>query len=78
MSPCFYGCDRCAEACPWNERFAHNTEVEELQPRPTLLRMGKADWQQLTRERYTEIFRKSAVKRAKFEGLKRNIDAMEP
>ena len=78
MSPCFYGCDRCAEACPWNERFAHNTEVEELQPRPTLLRMDKADWQQLTREQYTEIFRKSAVKRAKFEGLRRNIDAMEP
>lgn len=78
MSPCFYGCDRCAEACPWNERFARNTEVEELQPRPTLLCMDKADWQQLTREQYTEIFRKSAVKRAKFEGLKRNIDAMEP
>ena len=78
MSPCFYGCDRCAEACPWNERFAHNTEVEELQPRPTLLCMDKADWQQLTREQYTEIFRKSAVKRAKFEGLRRNIDAMEP
>ena len=78
MSPCFYGCDRCAEACPWNERFARNTEVEELQPRPTLLCMDKADWQQLTREQYTEIFRKSAVKRAKFEGLRRNIDAMEP
>ena len=78
MSPCFYGCDRCAEACPWNELFARNTEVEELQPRPTLLCMDKADWQQLTREQYTEIFRKSAVKRAKFEGLRRNIDAMEP
>ncbi|MDD6732762.1 MAG: tRNA epoxyqueuosine(34) reductase QueG, partial [Bacteroidales bacterium] len=45
---------------------------------PTLLCMDKADWQQLTREQYTEIFRKSAVKRAKFEGLRRNIDAMEP
>ena len=76
MGHCFYGCDRCAEACPWNERFARNTEVEELQPRPTLLCMDKADWQQLTREQYTEIFRKSAVKRAKWEGLARNLEAV--
>lgn len=76
MAPCFYGCDRCAEVCPWN-RFARPTSVEALQPRPELLSLTPAQWQELTREEYTRIFRKSAVKRAKYEGLMRNIQAME-
>lgn len=78
MSPCFYGCDRCAEVCPWNKRFARPTEVTLLQPRPAILAMKPEDWRHLTREQYQELFRKSAVKRAKFEGLTRNISAMEP
>lgn len=75
MGDCFYGCDRCAEACPWNLRFAHPTEVEELKPRQSILDMTTADWQSLTVEQYRELFRKSAVKRAKFEGIVRNIRA---
>lgn len=75
MGDCFYGCDRCAEACPWNVRFARPTEVEELKPRQSLLTMTSADWQSLTVEQYRELFRKSAVKRAKFEGIVRNIRA---
>lgn len=78
MSPCFYGCDRCAEVCPWNKRFARPTEVALLKPRQTLLAMKPEDWRHLTREQYQELFRKSAVKRAKFEGLTRNISALEP
>ena len=76
MSPCFYGCDRCAEVCPWNKRFARRTDVELLQPRQAILAMRPEDWRQLTREKYQELFRKSAVKRAKFEGLVRNIEGM--
>ena len=75
MGDCFYGCDRCAEACPWNVRFARPTEVEELKPRQSILAMTSADWQSLTVEQYRELFRKSAVKRAKFEGIVRNIRA---
>lgn len=77
MGTCFYGCDRCAEACPWNVRFAHNTEVEELKPRPSIEQMTPADWETLSVEHYRELFRKSAVKRAKFEGLQRNIQALK-
>ena len=75
MGGCFYGCDRCGEVCPWNRRFARRTDVEELLPRPALLAMGREDWQRLTQEEYTQLFRKSAVKRAKFSGLTRNIAA---
>lgn len=76
LSPCFYGCDRCAEACPWNLRFASDTPIADLQPREALLQMQNEDWKALTLEKYRQLFRKSAVKRAKFEGLKRNIDAL--
>ncbi len=73
MGECFYGCDRCADACPWNQRFAQRTAVAELQPRPTILAMTPNDWKRLDVKQYQELFRKSAVKRAKYEGLMRNI-----
>ena len=75
MGYCFYGCDRCAEACPWNQRFARATTVEELKPRKSLLNMTPTDWKNLSIEHYRQIFTHSAVKRAKFEGLMRNIRA---
>lgn len=76
MGDCFYGCDECQKVCPWN-RFAQPTEVEEFHPSELLLSMHKEDWRHLTEEQYREIFRGSAVKRAKFSGLKRNIEAIE-
>lgn len=76
MGACFYGCDRCAEVCPWN-RFAKPTDVEEFRPSEQLLKMTPEDWKQLTVEQYRAIFKGSAVKRAKFEGLKRNIQALD-
>lgn len=77
LSPCFYGCDRCAEVCPWNLRFARATGIEELRPRQPLLEMTPADWRALTEEQYRRLFKGSAVKRAKFEGLQRNIKALD-
>ncbi len=74
MGDTFYGCDRCITACPWN-RFAVPTSVEEFLPKEDLLRMTREDWRNLTVEQYRQLFKNSAVKRAKFEGLKRNITA---
>jgi epoxyqueuosine reductase len=36
--------------------------------------MTSNDWKDLTYEVFSELFKQSAVKRTKFEGLKRNID----
>ncbi|WP_081819273.1 tRNA epoxyqueuosine(34) reductase QueG [Prevotella sp. HUN102] len=74
MGNTIYGCDRCQTACPWNRFATPNTEPA-FQPKPELLQMKKEDWHNLTVEEYRQLFKGSAVKRAKFEGLKRNIDA---
>lgn len=70
---CIYGCDECLKACPWN-RYATPTEISELQPSEAFLNMTKEDWDNLTVEQYHALFKGSAVKRAKYEGLKRNIE----
>ncbi|WP_298553303.1 tRNA epoxyqueuosine(34) reductase QueG [uncultured Parabacteroides sp.] len=67
-----YGCDTCQEVCPWN-RFARPTRIEAFRPASALLSLRKEDLKVFSREEYNRIFAKSAVKRAKYEGLIRNI-----
>ncbi len=67
-----FGCDICQDVCPWN-RFSLPHREPAFTPHPDLLNMNKNDWEEITEEVFREIFRKSAVKRTKFSGLKRNI-----
>ena len=75
MGRCLYGCDRCAEVCPYNA-VAKPAAWPEFRPRPELLAMQAADWLRLTVEQYRTLFKGSAVKRAKYEGLMRNVGAL--
>ena len=68
-----YGCDICQEVCPWNQKFARESDRSEFQPRQEILNRTKEDWKKLTEKKFREIFKGSAVKRTKFAGLKRNI-----
>ncbi|MCH2085142.1 MAG: tRNA epoxyqueuosine(34) reductase QueG [Saprospiraceae bacterium] len=72
MDNWMFGCDICQEVCPWN-RFAKRHNEPMFQPHPDLLKMENREWTELTKDVFNEIFRKSAVKRTKYEGLKRNI-----
>lgn len=76
MGDTFYGCDRCQTACPWN-RLAKPNTTPELQPNDELLHMTREKWHNLTVEDYRRIFKGSAVKRAKYEGIKRNIENLK-
>lgn len=76
MGDTFYGCDRCQRACPWN-RFATPNTTPELQPREELLGMTRQKWDNLSVEDYRRLFKGSAVKRAKYDGLMRNIKALK-
>ena len=69
----FYGCDKCLRACE-QFREVQPTAEASFQPSSTLLAMQEEDWRHLTKEQYQALFRGSAVKRAKYEGLKRNIE----
>lgn len=73
MGDTFYGCDRCQKACPWN-KFAKPNTTPEFQPKEELLEMTREKWKHLTIEEYRKLFKGSAVKRAKYDGLMRNIN----
>ena len=72
MDNWMFGCDICQDVCPWN-RFSVLHNEERFQPSASLLDLSKDDWQNLREEGFQVLFQRSAVKRTKFQGLKRNI-----
>lgn len=71
-----FGCDICQEVCPWN-RFSLQHNEPWFDPHPDLLKLTKSDWEAIEEPLFQEVFRKSAVKRTKFSGLKRNISFLK-
>ena len=67
-----FGCDICQDVCPWN-KFSKPHAEPLFNPHPDLLNMTKKDWEEITEDVFKKVFKKSAVKRTKFSGLKRNI-----
>lgn len=71
-----FGCDVCQDVCPWN-RFSKPHNESSFQPNSEILNFSKKDWIEITEETFRKVFQKSAVKRTKFEGLKRNINFLK-
>lgn len=67
-----FGCDICQDVCPWN-RFSRPHQENAFSPHPDLRHLNKQDWREITEDVFRQVFKHSAVKRTKFEGLKRNI-----
>jgi epoxyqueuosine reductase len=67
-----FGCDVCQTVCPWN-RFATPHSEPAFNPPDELLFLSKNEWEEMTQEVFSVIFKNSAIKRTKYEGLKRNI-----
>jgi epoxyqueuosine reductase len=70
-----YGCDICQDVCPWN-RFQQSTEETSFEPREGNIAPSLSEILELTHDSYVERFRRSAIKRAKLTGLKRNALAL--
>ena len=68
-----FGCDICQEVCPWN-RFSKPHNESHFLPAEKLRSMNRSKWLELDEEGFQSFFRKSAVKRTTFKGLKRNIN----
>jgi epoxyqueuosine reductase len=67
-----FGCDICQDVCPWN-RFAQPSAEAAFEPIPEILNFTTGDWEELTEESFSKIFKHSPLKRAKFAGIKRNL-----
>lgn len=72
MDDWIFGCDVCQDVCPWN-RFSKSNNEPLFNPNPELLYMTKKDWEEITEDTFKKVFKNSAVKRTKLDGLKRNI-----
>jgi epoxyqueuosine reductase len=71
-----FGCDVCQDVCPWN-RFSKSHNEPLFQTTPEILSYSKSDWEEITNDTFERVFKNSAVQRAKFEGVLRNINFLK-
>ncbi|MCC5023685.1 MAG: tRNA epoxyqueuosine(34) reductase QueG [Candidatus Synoicihabitans palmerolidicus] len=67
-----YGCDICAEVCPWN-RFAVKAKSGLLASRDQLAQLELRELLEFNPERFAAVFKGTPVKRLKLRGLLRNV-----
>ena len=67
-----FGCDVCQDICPWN-RFANSTNEPGFTPIPEVLNFSANDWEAVTEASFKKIFQHSPLKRAKWNGIQRNL-----
>jgi len=72
-----FGCDTCQDVCPWN-RFSKPATEMAFSPIPAILHFRTAEWEELTEESFKEIFRHSPLKRARYAGIRRNLQFITP
>lgn len=71
-----FGCDICQDVCPWNLKSEAHHEPA-FTPSFKLMNLTKGEWNSMDKPMFIELFRNSAVKRTRFEGLKRNLRFLE-
>ena len=71
-----FGCDVCQDVCPWN-RFSKPHNEPLFEANPDILNFSKSDWEEITVDTFQKVFKNSAVKRTKYEGLLRNISFLK-
>lgn len=69
-----FGCDICQDVCPWNSKSVI-ASYADLHPRSNITNLTNSDWIEMDETGFNALFEGSAVKRAGYLGLKRNIQA---
>jgi epoxyqueuosine reductase len=69
------GCDICQDVCPWNQRFAKETDVADFQPYPGNIAPKLSELAQMTDEECDHNFPASALRRIKPAMWRRNARA---
>ena len=72
-----FGCDLCQEVCPWTDKFAQGSLLEAFQPRPAYAALTEHELETMDALQFSTLFRGSAIKRTKREGLQRNLHALQ-
>lgn len=75
ISPYLYGCDICQEVCPWNDK-ALIPDLSCFRPRAGNLTPDLKEFASMDQEEFARRFKKSPMKRAKLDGLKRNAKTL--
>ena len=68
-----FGCDICQQVCPWNLRFAETQEDSDFAPKDPSPNPDLHKLMNLSEEAYNLNFQGSPIKRAKRQGLLRNV-----
>lgn len=75
MEGWMFGCDICQDVCPWN-RFSKPNSEPHFTPIPEILNLSARQWEEMTEENFNKIFKSSPLKRSKWKGIQRNLNAI--
>lgn len=67
-----FGCDICQDVCPWNLKSETHRETA-FDASDELMNLSAEQWHAMDKPTFNKLFRESAVKRTRFEGLRRNL-----
>jgi len=72
-----FGCDVCQDVCPWNQKFARETDEPRFRPRKGNIDPDLREWRSMSEEEFNRRFRGSPIRRAKHAGLMRTLDILQ-